>query len=518
MTRAVISRADQAFTDRKRFETVWQDAYDFAMPGREGFFGRIDPASKMQRVFDETAIVALQEFGAMLAQGLVSNLGDWFRLEPGSDVQAGDRQKVQAQLDEVTAYLHEILQEGTFYQEVHELCLELAMGTGAMFIDFVQGGLIFKSCALPQVAMSVGPFGLIDKIYRRRNMTASDVVVLYPKTASPQVRDAAKDASRSGVGGEAAPQVMLIEASERNYSKPGVEAWDYYVIEHATGKQLVKTFSEGPGSGAWMTPRWTTASDEIYGRGPLLNALPAIKVLNLTVQLILENAELAIEGIWQSDDDGVVNVDTIRLLAGTIIPRAPGSRGLEPLESPTDFGVSQLVLEDMRTNVRKALFNLEFAPLGKTPLSATEAAIREGKLAELIGPAYGRIQQELILPLIRRVVFLFRREGLLEMPSVNGTLIKVVARTPMMRGFKAQHITRLTNFVSTVAQLAGEQVWNEISMKRFTGILHTLYEADPELLVTPEETMQKQQQEAMMAMAQSGALSGMTEAPPAMLP
>ena len=48
------------------------------------------------------------------------------------------------------------------------------------------------------------------------------------------------------------------------------------------------------------------------GRGPVLQAMPAIKTLNLTVQLILENAEMAIAGSYVYDDDGVFNLITLR--------------------------------------------------------------------------------------------------------------------------------------------------------------------------------------------------------------
>ena len=53
----------------------------------------------------------------------------------------------------------------------------------------------------------------------------------------------------------------------------------------------------------------------MYGRGPLINALSAIKTTNLTIELILENAQMAISGIYQMDDDGVINPDTINLSA-----------------------------------------------------------------------------------------------------------------------------------------------------------------------------------------------------------
>ena len=150
---------------------------------------------------------------------------------------------------------------------------------------------------------------------------------------------------------------------------------------------LLRRQFEGEGSNPYVVFRWSKASGEIWGRGPLLNSLPAIKTCNLTIELILENAQMSISGMYQLEDDGIVNVDTIQLLPGTIIPRAPGSRGLEPVSPAGNFNVADLVLKDMRTNIRKALYNEMLGDPNKTPMSATEVAERMADLSRQIGSA-----------------------------------------------------------------------------------------------------------------------------------
>ena len=109
--------------------------------------------------------------------------------------------------------------------------------------------------------------------------------------------------------------------------------------------------------------------------------MPAIKTLNLTVQLILENAEMAIAGSYVYDDDGVFNPDNITIQPGTFIPRSPVSSNRN-LGSPGRFDVAQLVLDDMRRNVRKALFIDELDQrAARTPLSATEVSERLADVA-----------------------------------------------------------------------------------------------------------------------------------------
>jgi phage portal protein BeeE len=112
----------------------------------------------------------------------------------------------------------------------------------------------------------------------------------------------------------------------------------------------------GIGSNPYIVFRWNKASGEVFGRGPVFNAMAAIKTTNLTVELILQNAQMNISGIYTYEDDGVINPDNINLVPGSLIPVAPNSRGLTPLAGVGRFDVAQLILGDMRQNIRKALY------------------------------------------------------------------------------------------------------------------------------------------------------------------
>ena len=81
------------------------------------------------------------------------------------------------------------------------------------------------------------------------------------------------------------------------------------------------TFETNP----YIIFRWSVVSGELYGRSPILRALPDIKTANKVVELVLKNATIAVSGIWQADDDGVINLANINLTPGAIIPKAVGS-------------------------------------------------------------------------------------------------------------------------------------------------------------------------------------------------
>ena len=122
--------------------------------------------------------------------------------------------------------------------------------------------------------------------------------------------------------------------------------------------------------------RWLKAPGEIYGRSPVMKALPDIKTANKVVELVLKNASIAVTGIWQADDDGVLNPANVKLVPGAIIPKAVGSSGLTPLAAPGRFDISQLVLDDLRGRIRHALLADRLGQIDAPRMTATEVLER----------------------------------------------------------------------------------------------------------------------------------------------
>ncbi len=174
-----------------------------------------------------------------------------------------------------------------------------------------------------------------------------------------------------------------------------------------------------------------------------MKALPDIKTANKVVELILKNASIAVTGIWQADDDGVLNPANIELKPGAIIPKAMGSAGLTPLEMPGRFDISQLVLQDLRARIRSAMLADKLAPIATPRMTATEVLERSADMALLIGATYGRLQTELMAPLIKRAFAILRRRG--EVPDVNldGRFVQIDYRAPLaLAQGPAQHAKR----------------------------------------------------------------------------
>ena len=202
--------------------------------------------------------------------------------------------------------------------------------------------------------------------------------------------------------------------------------------------------------------RWMKSPGEIYGRSPVMKVLPDIKTANKVVELILKNASIAISGIWQADDDGVLNPANIELIPGAIIPKAVGSKGLTPLDMPGRFDVSQLVLEDLRARIRHALLVDRLPQIEARSMTATEVLERSGEMSLLLGASYGRLQSELLTPLIIRAYEILRRRGEVPDIQIDGRMVEIDYRSPLARTQGQKHVQNTLSWINSVLAMGPE--------------------------------------------------------------
>jgi len=500
------------FSHAEQLKTHWipkfEEAYEYTMPGREAFYDESPGEKRTDRIFDETAVVGIQEFASRLQAGITPTFGRWINLKAGIEIPPQIAPQVDEQLDEITNYIFEILHASNFNQEVHESFMDLAIGTGVMLVN--EGNstnpIIFNSIPLPHVYLNSGPDNRIDCVFRKRQIRLGDIKILYP--------DADLDTLEDKILNEPDAKCTVIEGTMRNYKDPNKEVYDYVVCVKDHEQIIFEDQFEGQGSNPFITFRWNKASGEVYGRGPVFNAMSAIKTTNLTIELILENAQMNISGIYQLEDDGVINPDNIQLVPGTIIPVAPGSRGLVPISSAGRFDVAQLVLDDMRANIRKALYMETLGPTKGTPMSATEVAERMADLSRQIGSSFGRLQSEFIMPLIRRVIYILKKQGRIELPSLNNKEIKIIPESPLSRAQNEQDIADVNRFNATLGQTFGPQVLNLIvKQEEVARYLAEKMNLPEKLIRDAAEQQQVVQQMQQVMQQQQGGMNELGAAP-----
>ena len=490
----ILKKYKEAQGIKDYWKDKFEEAYEYCLPNRESFYDESPGQRRTDKIFDETAVVGVQEFASRLQAGITPTFARWADFQAGSEIPPEQKPEINLNLDKITEYVFQVLQTSNFNQEIHEAFMDLAIGTGVMLVE--EGDAVnpikFTAVPLTRVCLNNGPDGKIDTVYRTRVCKPTEINILYPKAKLPENFDPLKQKK----------QIKIIEAIYKIH-EDNVEKYKFCVVMENPKHILLEEMYTGEGSNPYLVFRWNKASGEVYGRGPVFNAMSAIKTCNLTIELILQNAQMSVSGVYTYEDDGVINPDNISLVPGSLIPVAPGSKGLLPIQAASNFDVAQLVLNDMRANIKKALYMEALGKPEGTPMTATEVSERMADLSRQIGSSFGRLQSELINPLLRRIIRILSKQGRIEIPKVNGREVKIAPRSPLAQAQHLQDVADVTRFNEIIAGTFGPQMINVIVNQNETAKYLAEKMNLPEKLIRSEQE-QKAMVDQISQLAQQG--------------
>ena len=376
-----------------------QQMYRRALDVRAPWINRWDEAMRytipttdddVATLFDATASDAADNLAASIYSLLTPPESLWVSLVP----EGPDSPDAVA----ATMALRANLNDSNFYTTIHQCYMDLIiLGTACLFMaeNPIGAASAFSFTAIPMRDIAI----LNGAVFHTATMPAREVMEKYPSWTPPaNLRDTIKQDPET--------PLRLVQ------SLIGTDFVAWLDVGGDIENNIVATgkFETNP----YIIFRWSVASGELYGRGPVLRALPDIKTANKVVELVLKNATIAVSGIWQADDDGVINLSNINLTPGAIIPKAVGSSGLTPLASGADFDVSQIILKDLRERIRHALLADRLGLLSEKEMTATEILARNADMVRILGATYGRLLHEFIRPLVERGLQILSRRGVID--------------------------------------------------------------------------------------------------------
>ena len=449
----LIKRSEVAQRKKDLFEDLYRDCYEFALPQRQlyGYWeGNSVGNKKMNRVFDSTAINSTQRFSNRLQSGIFPPQRKWCKIEPGNDIPPERKTEVQAVLDVYNEKMFSVIKQSNFDIAIGEFLLDLSVGTACMLV--LPGDDIAPINFIPVpmflVSYEEGANGQVDKVYRKMRMKGESITQQWKDAELPE-------SVKQRIEAKPTDDVDLLEATTYDAERGD---WCYHVIDTVSREELVYRRMK---SSPWVISRYMKVAGEIYGRGPLITALPDIKTLNKTLELVLKNASLAISGVYTAADDGVLNPQTVRITPGAIIPVArnggPQGESLRALPRAGDFNVSQIVINDLRMNIKRILLDESLPPDNMSARSATEVVERMKELAQNLGSAFGRLINETMLPLVSRVLQVMDERGLIDLPlRVNGLEVKVTPVAPLAMAQNMEEINSVVQFLQLTQSLGNE--------------------------------------------------------------
>lgn len=449
----LVNRYETAKGKRRNWETHWEECYDYALPQRGGFTSvNISGNSRVKTLYDGTAIDSVDQLAASLLANLTPPWSQWFGFKPGPDLSENEARDISPLLEDIAKKIQSHLDRSNFGVEMHQCFLDLAVGgTATLYFEETEPGALsaFKFTAVPlhDVFLEEGNKGFLDNSYRKISLTLDQIHEKYASVDTvPTISQIKTQDSYD-----------RFDVLETIVNVNGVYYFKSILLDQ-TNPILLKEgkFNESPA----ISFRWIKSPGETYGRSPVMKALPDIKTANKVVELILKNASIAVTGIWQADDDGVLNPANIELVPGAIIPKAVGSQGLKALDMPGRFDVSELVLKDLRARIRNSLLSDKLGSVVDKRMTATEVVERSVEMAMLLGATYGRLQSELLTPLIQRAFSILKRRGEIPDIALDGRYISLDYRSPLARAQGQRSVQNVLSWLNTISSMGPEATLN----------------------------------------------------------
>lgn len=472
--------------------------YFYAIPNRNKFWRPREQQGELRgaRVYDTTAIEATNIFVSKLHVAMTPPQTQWgyLALDPGWKADNPDLvEQAQIVLDDYLRKLFEFIHDSNFDVVINECYYDLAVGTSCIVINSLslETPLLFTSIPMDKLAIEEAMTGKIESWYRNwEDVKISEIKVRWPKASLPDeyIRDMAQD-----------NQATVSMIYEGVMYRPGRPKPYCYVVCAQDHLLYYEDFEYNPGI-VW---RFRKTNNDVFGRGPVMDALPSIISLNELARIELASANLNTFKPYMGFSDSVFNPHTFKIQPMTVIPIAQiGSQGqvpLIPLPDTSNPQFGELKIQDLRQQIRALLFADSPIPQeGKQPVTATELMISSQMLAERIGPTFSRLQHEFLYPLLQRVAFILHKMGLLPIPNIEGRKGKAKVsfkyKSPLALAKGQEQIARFTQWFQIIQGISGpEQAQLYINSGKYPWKLASLMQLDMDFLNDPERVQQTAQ-------------------------
>jgi hypothetical protein len=492
----LLKRKEKAKGIKEQWRSHLKECYKYAMPERQTMDEFSQGAKKNNEVFDSTAIIATQKYANRMQAQVVPPWKQWLKLQAGTDIPEEQADEVNKYLEKVTKIIFDHINHSNFDTQIHEAFLDLAVSTGCILAEAGDGvvtSLNFRCISLSEIIPEKTQSGEICNVFREFKMPLRDILEVWENAKlSPEMeKELLKDGNT---------EYDFLECVIEVQQKGGKEKYLHYLIHEKTKFVMLE---EELDSNPFIVFREAVIPSETIGRGRIMTLLPDIKTLNKIVEFNLRNAALSVSGIYTASDDGVINPYTLRLQPGAIIPVGSNSNEnptLRPLDRAGDFNLAQLIIQEYRDMINNVMFAQPFGQLSETPVrTATEMSIRQEDLVQTSASAFGRLQSELLEPLLTRVVDILKKQGKIPEMRVDGKEVTIKFTSPMSRSQDIEELSSLTQFMQYAAMLPPEQLQMTVKMDELPKFIAEKLGLPQSLIRTKQEQQAMMQQVAQVA-------------------
>lgn len=426
--------------------TYWAQLAEYLLPRRykwlvvaNVFSTRGSPIN--QSIIDNTGTLAMQVCASGMVDGLMPSTRPWFKLAlglPGIEADAAAKEW----LEDTETRAYTVLAGSNFYNVIAQSAQdEVVFGTAPaiMYEDPEDVIRMYAPCA-GEYYLAAGSRLSIDTFNRDFTLTVAEIVEMFGVDNCPEQ---VLTLWRAG-GGSLENEFVVLHSIEPNFPLSGRGGKDIHPVKGGfvyrefywlkgvkTSKPLSRRgFNEKP----FAVARWSTVSNDAYGRSPGMDALPDVKQLQLETARKLEAIEKQVRPPMVADVR--MKNEPSSILPGHITYTNTNGAGSKPgfwpaFEVQPNLAGMVEDLKEIQGRIREAflvpVFNAITDMEGVQPRNELEIQERRAEKLQRLGPVIGLWKTEFAGPLIQRLLRIMERRRLLKPlpPSLRGVPLKI---------------------------------------------------------------------------------------------
>ncbi len=372
-------------------ELVRPNAMDFNRQTNEG-------RPRTDAIFDGTAIKASQECSSGIHAYATSPASRWFMLNILNDAVIEDDDTL-LWLENVSdlIYAHYSFPEVGLNTALHEDYLDLVVfGTSVIEQDlnYMTGMPIIRAFPLAACWIKENAMGQVDTTHRKEWYTTRQAIQMFGDGLPREIYDH-KDMDQRWEFIHA-----IYPRTDRNpekYDSQNMAFASCWVNKDKRMTVKESGYHENP----YHVSRWTKTAGEIYGRSPALDCLPDIRMINAMSKTVLRAAQKVVDPPIICDDDGVLL--PLKTFPGGVILKTPGSESPQALQTHGRVDLGNDMMNQRRDFIRECFF-VDYLRRQQKKERQTQLEITDERdeMHRMMSPILGRIQGELLTPMLRR--------------------------------------------------------------------------------------------------------------------
>ena len=501
----LLKRYDRLKAQRQNWESHWQEVADYMQPRKADVTKTRSKGDKRtELIFDGSPLQSVELLAASLHGMLTNPSTPWFSLRfKQNDMENEDEAKEW--LEDATEVMYSAFNKSNFQQEIFELYHDLiTFGTAAMFIEEDDEDILkFSTRHINEIFIAENDKGRIDTVFRKFSLSARAVMQKFGDVSMNIATKAQKDPYE---------EVEILHAvyprsdfDPKKQDKQNMPFESVYLDAESGDELSVSGFREFP----FVVPRYLKASHEIYGRSPAMTALPDVKMLNEMSKTTIKSAQKQVDPPLLVPDDGFML--PVRTIPGGLNFYRAGTRDrIEPLNIGANTPLGLNMEEQRRNSIRNAFYVNQLMMQSGPQMTATEVIQRNEEKMRLLGPVLGRLQSELLKPLIDRTFALILRKNLFRPAPefLAGQDIEIEYVSPLAKAQKSTELSSIMRAIEILGSLSNvAPVFDHINMDKLVRHLADIVGVPQKILkpqseINAERQQAAQQQEQMQQMQQ----------------